>query len=399
MANALQHINPTPVIMPQNEQHTEEKNAVQARQQQGTAHANSHANKPTGGQNATSINACMRGLAIIGLFLHNYCHWLGQIVKENEYTFNAENVTRMNQALVHPDAHLPMHLLSFFGHYGVPAFLFLSGYGLFKKYHGLQVPVGKFLFSHYLKLFRMMAVGFALFIAVDTLNPPSWHYDSLKVISQLLMVNNLLPRPDKMIWPGPFWFFGLLMQFYLLYRLVLHRRHWGITALLMALCLIVQLQLPPLDEVMNRYRYNFMGGMLPFGLGLLYAQFHKSATLWGDDNVKQSAALLVCIVLIYYLSQSFLGWTFVPAVICCATLLTAKLLARAPVMAWLYRALCWMGGISAALFVTHPVTRKLIIPISRHGQPYLGLLLYIVTSIALAWATDKLIRRIPLPKR
>ena len=385
--------------MPQNEQHTDGKNVVLASEQQGAAHANSPADKSTSAQDASGLNACMRGLAIIGIFLHNYCHWLGPMVKENEYTFNAENVTRMNHALVHPDGQLPLHLLSFFGHYGVPVFLFLSGYGLFKKYQDVQAPVGRFLYTHYLKLFRMMAVGFALFIAVDTLNPPSWHYDSLKVISQLLMFNNLLPRPDKMIWPGAFWFFGLMMQFYLLYRLVLHRHHWGITALLMVLCVIVQLQLPPLSEAMNRYRYNFMGGMLPFGLGLLYAQFHKSATLWGNDNVKQSAALLVCIALAYYLSQSFLGWTFAPAVICVATLLAAKLLARVAVMAWLYRALCWMGGISAALFVTHPVTRKLIIPISRQGQPYLGLLLYIVASVALAWATDKLIRRIPLPKR
>ena len=385
--------------MPQNEQHTDGKNAVLASEQQGAAHANSPADKSTSAQDASGLNACMRGLAIIGIFLHNYCHWLGPMVKENEYTFNAENVTRMNHALVHPDGQLPLHLLSFFGHYGVPVFLFLSGYGLFKKYQDVQAPVGRFLYTHYLKLFRMMAVGFALFIAVDTLNPPSWHYDSLKVISQLLMFNNLLPRPDKMIWPGAFWFFGLMMQFYLLYRLVLHRHHWGITALLMVLCVIVQLQLPPLSEAMNRYRYNFMGGMLPFGLGLLYAQFHKSATLWGNDNVKQSAALLVCIALAYYLSQSFLGWTFAPAVICVATLLAAKLLARVAVMAWLYRALCWMGGISAALFVTHPITRKLIIPISRHGQPYLGLLLYIVASIALAWVADKLIKRIPLPKR
>lgn len=385
--------------MPQNEQHTDGKNVVLASEQQGAAHAHSPADKSTSAQNASGLNACMRGLAIIGIFLHNYCHWLGPMVKENEYTFNAENVTRMNHALVHPDGQLPLHLLSFFGHYGVPVFLFLSGYGLFKKYQDVQAPVGRFLYTHYLKLFRMMAVGFALFIAVDTLNPPSWHYDSLKVISQLLMFNNLLPRPDKMIWPGAFWFFGLMMQLYLLYRLVLHRRHWGITALLMALCVIVQLQLPPLSETMNRYRYNFMGGMLPFGLGLLYAQFHKSTTLWGDDSVKQSAALLVCIALAYYLNQSFVGWTFVPAVICVATLLTAKLLTRVAVMAWLYRALCWMGGISAALFVTHPITRKLIIPISRHGQPYLGLLLYIVASIALAWTVDKLIKRIPLPKR
>ena len=27
----------------------------------------------------------MRGLAIMGIFLHNYCHWLGPVVKENEY--------------------------------------------------------------------------------------------------------------------------------------------------------------------------------------------------------------------------------------------------------------------------------------------------------------------------
>lgn len=31
--------------------------------------------------------AALRGLAIIGIFLHNYCHWLGMAVKENEYTF------------------------------------------------------------------------------------------------------------------------------------------------------------------------------------------------------------------------------------------------------------------------------------------------------------------------
>ena len=47
----------------------------------------------------------------------------------------------------------------------------------------------------------------------------------------------------------------------------------------------------------------------------------------------------------------------------------------------------------------YDVLGGLPIPISRHGQPYLGLLLYIVASIALAWVVDKLIKRIPLPKR
>jgi hypothetical protein len=27
----------------------------------------------------------LRGIAIIGIVLHNYCHWLRGIVRENEY--------------------------------------------------------------------------------------------------------------------------------------------------------------------------------------------------------------------------------------------------------------------------------------------------------------------------
>ena len=29
----------------------------------------------------------MKGIAIIGIMLHNYCHWLKDIVRENEFTW------------------------------------------------------------------------------------------------------------------------------------------------------------------------------------------------------------------------------------------------------------------------------------------------------------------------
>ena len=84
----------------------------------------------------------MRGLAIIGIFLHNYCHWLGFAVKENEYTFTMSKASSLMQAISNPDWNLPIHLVSFFGHYGVPVFLFLSAYGLVMKYEkrGGAVP-------------------------------------------------------------------------------------------------------------------------------------------------------------------------------------------------------------------------------------------------------------------
>lgn len=67
-------------------------------------------------------------------------------------------------------------------------------------------------------------------------------------------------------------------------------------------------------------------------------------------------------------------------------------------MRWLVNHLCWVGSLSAALFVCHPVTRKILIPISRNDNIYAGLLLYIMASLCLAWLFRELMRRLPSPK-
>ena len=86
--------------------------------------------------------SALRGIAIIGIFLHNYCHWLGFAVKENEYTFRMSNCRNLMKAVASPDANLAVHLVSFFGHYGVPVFLFLSAFGLVMKYESRQPVPG-----------------------------------------------------------------------------------------------------------------------------------------------------------------------------------------------------------------------------------------------------------------
>ena len=57
----------------------------------------------------------MRGIAILGIMLHNYCHYVKGIVKENEYQFVDGRCDRLWEVLTNPDEFLPMHLLSFFG--------------------------------------------------------------------------------------------------------------------------------------------------------------------------------------------------------------------------------------------------------------------------------------------
>lgn len=351
----------------------------------------------------TECNA-LRGIAIIGIFLHNYCHWLNPVVKENEYQFFRRNVDWLSQVMASPDALLPAHLLSFFGHYGVPVFLFLSAYGLERKYGSMREDgpsAPAFIRYHFLKLFKMMIVGFICFTIVDQMTRGSWHYTLLQVVAQLGMFNNLLSEPDRNIWPGPYWFFGLMLQLYVVYRLLLFRRHWGWTVGLMAGCMGLQLMMDPEGEMINWYRYNFMGGMLPFGFGLLYARFGERIFRVRTGGIMLTAELLVFSAVIVVFSYSFVGWTLVPAAVCAASVILVKLIGRIPSAGLshsLLYGLEWMGGISAALFVIHPVLRKVFIPVSRHGDIYTGLLLYVIASVGAAWLIRGLMSKIPNPK-
>ncbi len=346
--------------------------------------------------------AALRGLAIIGIFLHNYCHWLGPVVKENEYTFSQHNVDWLTAVMASPDGLLPAHLVSFFGHYGVPVFLFLSAYGLELKYgRSLYAPAFRFVAYHWKKLFSMMIVGFVSFTIVDAMTPGHWHYTLTQVLAQLAMVNNLLPDPDHNIWPGSFWFFGLMLQLYVVYRLLLYKRHWAWTAGAMVVCLGVQLAFAPESEALNWYRYNFMGGMLPFGLGLLYARYGNRIILTNLNTLSLLVSVVFCGFMVMWMSASYLLWSVVPLVVCILCVYVVKLLsqaARRPVGAWLMERLVWMGEISAALFVIHPVLRKVFIPISRHGDIYTGLLLYAIAAIGAAWLIRLVMTKIPKPQ-
>lgn len=368
--------------------------------------------QPTADNGLLSRAQCqaLRGLAIIGIFLHNYCHWLGPAVKENEYQFFRSNVEGLQHALSHPDELLWVHLLSFFGHYGVPVFLFLSAYGLTMKYERTQptiymprqkdAPAWAFVRYHFLKLFRMMIVGYVAFTMIDAITPGAHSYQVMDIVAQMGMFNNLLPEPDHIIWPGPYWFFGLMLQLYIVYRLLLFRRHSGITVLLILLCTAIQLLCDPESEALNRWRYNFVGGMLPFGAGLLYAR-HGTALLQWRQRVGHARFdtlnLLISAALILLFSFQYVTWYLVPLCVCTASLACIRLISETRWLSVCHQALVWTGTISAALFVCHPITRKIFIPISRHGDTYAGLLLYVISSLCLAWLVAQLMRKIPQP--
>ena len=355
----------------------------------------------------------MRGIAILAIVLHNYCHFIGKIVKENEYQFFTSNNDRLWHALTNPDELLPVHLLSYFGHYGVPVFLFLSGFGLVKKYEknerieelkngslkSFNPPILQFLKYNYLKLLRMLIVGFSLFIIVDILTPGRFQFHWYNVVAQLAMYINVLPEPDRIIWPGIYWFFGLMIQLYIIYRLLLYRRNsWWVVGLI-AVCWLLQAFCDPEGETLNRLRYNSIGGMLPFGLGIIVARipnvgiFHSQRGNISFPTWEYLAALLVSSVLIVAMCFWYQTWFWIPALIIIGTIALVKIMPK-----WMLSVITWIGSISAAMFVAHPIARKLFITVAWKQDIYDGLMLYIIATIALSWAVKQIIDRIPSPK-
>lgn len=364
-----------------------------------------------GGESLLTRAECnaLRGIAILGISLHNFCHWLNPVVKENEYQYFQHNVDWFAQCAARVNELFPAHVISFFGHYGVPVFLFLSAYGLEMKYgngqgkapDGRRVVVSSFVRYHYLKLFKMMIVGFICFTVVDAMTAGSWHYNVAQIVGQLLMINNFYDQPDRNIWPGPFWFFGLMLQLYVVYRLLLYRRHWGWTVGLMVVCTVAQLFMDPEGENLNYWRYNFMGGMLPFGLGLLFARYGNKVMLVNLTFGSFLMSWVVCSFFIVSASGSFYTWVIVPALVCYASVYFIKTVSTLPLpllRARIGYVLGWLGNVSAALFVIHPAIRKVFITVSRQGDIYTGLLLYAIASLGAAWLVMKLMRHIPNPK-
>lgn len=322
----------------------------------------------------------LRGIAILGIVLHNYCHFLGFVVKENEFKFDATRPAQFLDKVLSMDTHLFVHLCSFLGHYGVPVFLFLSGYGLVMKYErgGVnKVNAGRFVLGHYAKLFRLMIVGYAVFVAVyfirstDALAVYSWD----RVIAQLTMTINLLyEAPDKVIKPGPYWFFGLMLQLYALYALVYHRfRDPAVAVVSVVICWIAQL-LSPTDQVLNYMRYNFIGGVLPFVVGILYGRY-------GKDMSRRTYVAVMFLSAMAVIGGGVMRstWLWVPVFVVTGAVATVRLLPAS-----VLNGCAWIGGLSAALFTAHPIVREVVVSHYRHTDIYFGLMVYLLASVALA---------------
>lgn len=172
--------------------------------------------------------AVLKALAMIFIVTHNFMHLVTPAPSENEFAFySAEGIWRaLTICFVYP-GEIPHVVFSFFGHYGVVAFVFLSGYGLTRKLITTSTGDGHLRVARQvagkqiLKMIQLIAVGAAFVLAWRfATEGGGFSLDSEfgALLKLLTFTNNL--RPDS-LWGfvSVWWFFALIAQLYVLFPL------------------------------------------------------------------------------------------------------------------------------------------------------------------------------------
>jgi len=227
----------------------------------------------------------LRAFAILAIVFHNYLHWISDSPGENEFTYQPERVQSLLSALASTPSDIIRLLATYFGHYGVQIFFFLSGYGFTIKYVNHPPPWWAFQKSRWATLCPAIiaaAVGYLIYDGIRL----GWHHvittEGVNLLRQMIGLSNFIP--DNIYHPiGPWWFIGVILQFYLIAPLILRAtRRYGspiLYALILGSFLLEFLAGPKLTAAFDfNINHSILGHLDVCALGILLAR-HKSFTL------------------------------------------------------------------------------------------------------------------------
>ncbi len=225
-------------------------------------------------------------MAILLIILHNFYHALPQASIENEFLFNIENTNYYVSSIINSVSSISITSLftdffSFFGHYGVALFIFLSGYGLTVKYSSKEFSLSEkihFIWKRILRFWKVIIPLIPLSVLVNSIKHGSGLWQTLithlgEYLSVITFTQTLIPGKEFVI-SGPWWFFGAILQLYIIYIFLLHKRSNRFLLIIGIFALLIQTLTIFLgwENTLFRLRYNCIGWLPVFCLGIYCAQ-------------------------------------------------------------------------------------------------------------------------------
>lgn len=341
-----------------------------------------------------------KGIAIMMILFHNFFHWVNPSPRENEIIYNKEYIWNYFQIIKENYFEFIQATFSYFGHYGVQIFIFLSAYGLTKKYGKNSINYLSFVWTRSKKVYFPFLVSIMIWFLYIWLSGYIWgkeltalqiiteNYQSL--IYKLTLVSNFVSNEVYSI-NGPWWFISLIIQFYIIYPVLLNitNHEKGNTFLLMIAGFSILISLI-LNGKLPFFIYGTFIGHLPeFILGIYIAKKEKFSI---------SYPMIFGIIALFIIGNFYSFFWYFSDITVTVILLIIFQTIRKHTNGLLEKFILYIGSISMFIFLLNGFLRNPITLIANElGTWYytliLGLLYFLIVIAISAGITNLYNRR------
>ncbi len=337
----------------------------------------------------------LKGIGILLIAFHNYFHWIAPTAKENEFDFNAQGISDLFHGIATQPLESINLLFSFWGHYGVQLFIFISGYGLMRAYQNRQIKWFSFLGKRINKLWPAFFFAMVLFYGLMRVytGAPFFTLPLIKeYLLRLTFVSNFIPGKQFSM-NGPWWFYSMIVQLYMIFPLLLAaQKKFGNRALLVIslAAYIVVMLLNPWFVAHNSSLYLFFVANIPvFSLGMMAA---------AKDEIRYNKFLTPIALVLFILGnlyQSFWYFSHLMFTILALWMIYHLMLKRK--QNYFIRVILFYGELSMYFFAVHGMFRTIFLDIARQNySPLKNILLSIafiafstLAALLLKWIVNK----------
>ena len=328
----------------------------------------------------------LRGIGIIMIALHNFFHLLSTAPRENEFNFREVNSAAFLEIILNTPQETVRCLFSFFGHFGVQIFIFLSAYGLTKKYIASKPAYWTFIKNRYLKIYPIFLLAIGLWLLrIAVLSSPMRSLGLLfskDLLFCVLGISNLIPGQHfKPV--GPWWFIPFIFQFYFIFPLLFSYsqkvKDWGLVLLGAAGILFMFLCNDYVAKNFNVNLYFSVLGHLPeIALGMILARREKS--------IKYPGLICLAAMVIFALGIQYKTWWYLNHICALTLLLGFYGLIRPVCLKHLFvnKVLLFYGAISLPLFLVNGYLRNPLLGIAKKEPFWLTDIVYALMFLLFA---------------